>query len=474
MSDGALDLLAGLVLENGQRWGAAAVPDQWADARAVLDNCAEPPYHWLGRARGFSKTTDLGAMALVVLLTQAPERGRLYGLAADQGQGTLLLDALAGFVARTPELGGAVRVQEFKVVAERTGATLTILPADSASIWGLRPYFGVVDELTQWHETPRTLRVWEGLTTGLAKVRGSRLCVLGTAGDPGHFSYAIRNQALEDALWRVHEVEGPPPWMDSDRLAGEKRRLPDSSFQRLFQNRWTASEDRLASEEDLAACVALEGPLEPRPGVRYAVGLDVGLKHDATVAAVCHAERIPGVEHPRIVLDRMQVWTGSRLRPVQLGVVEEWVEEAARRYGRARVRLDPWQAVHLAQRLKRSGLTVDEFAFSAPSVGRLATVLLQLIRERALALPDDPALLDELRNVRLRESTPGVFRLDHDRNRHDDRAVALALAAAALVERSGVRPARTWSSFKHSRRRVFSDRQRRDLDEKLFSLGVGR
>jgi len=67
-------------------------------------------------------------------------------------------------------------------VAERTGATLTILPADSASIWGLRPYFSVVDELTQWHATPRTLRVWEGLTTGLAKVHGSRLCVLGTAG----------------------------------------------------------------------------------------------------------------------------------------------------------------------------------------------------------------------------------------------------------------------------------------------------
>ena len=148
--------------------------------------------------------------------------------------------------------------------------------------------------------------------------------------------------------------------------------------------------------------------------MRYVIGLDIGVKHDATVAAICHAEHVPGQEHPRVVLDRMQVWTPSRLRPVRLQVVEEWVEEAARRYNRARVRFDPYQALHIAQRLKRRGITVQEFTFSASSVGKLATTLLQLIRERSLALPDDPELLDELRNVRLKETSPGVFRLDHD------------------------------------------------------------
>jgi phage FluMu gp28-like protein len=51
------------------------------------------------------------------------------------------------------------------------------------------------------------------------------------------------------------------------------------------------------------------------------------------------------------------------------------------------------------------------------------------------ALPDDEELLDELANVRLRESAPGVYRMDHDPDRHDDRAVALALAAHHLVTR---------------------------------------
>jgi hypothetical protein len=56
-----------------------------------------------------------------------------------------------------------------------------------------------------------------------------------------------------------------------------------------------------------------------------------------------------------------------------------------------------------------------------------------LIRERALAIPDDEALIDELANMRLRESSPGVYRLDHDPDKHDDRAVCLALAGHWLM-----------------------------------------
>jgi hypothetical protein len=37
--------------------------------------------------------------------------------------------------------------------------------------------------------------------------------------------------------------------------------------------------------------------------------------------------------------------------------------------------------------------------------------------------------------VRLRETSPGVLRMEHDPDKHDDRAIALALAAFALVER---------------------------------------
>ena len=68
-------------------------------------------------------------------------------------------------------------------------------------------------------------------------------------------------------------------------------------------------------------------------------------------------------------------------------------------------------------------------------MGRLATTVHLLLREHRLALPQDPQLLDELANVRLRETSPGVYRMDHDPDKHDDQAIALALAANHLITR---------------------------------------
>jgi phage terminase large subunit-like protein len=481
----ALNLMNALVLEDGRRWGEVARDFQRADAEAVLDEASETPNHLLTRPRGDSKTSDLGGLNLAAGLAQAPHRARMYALAADEKQGRLLLDALAGFVARTPELRSAVVIRESSVHFQRSHARLEVLAADQSSIWGLRPWFLTIDELGQWHTTAPPQRCYEAASSAVVKVPGARMVLLTTASDPAHWSKAIRDQALTDRLWNVHEVPGPPHWIDAKRLEGERRRLPESSFRRLFLNEWTSSEDRLADEEDLAACVDDEAAhAVPKAGTRYVLAVDIGVKHDATAAIIAHAERIPGAEFPRVVVDRVQTWVPSRLRPVKLSVVEAWVEEYARRY-RAPVRFDPSQALHMMQRLKRAGVRCQEFTFSASSVAKIAVTLLTVIREHALALPDDPDLLDELRNVRLRESSPGVYRLDHDRNRHDDRAVALALAASYLVERpTAIAPLRGLTSFSRREERaraaasrsgqpVPRPRRDRDLPEGFTRTGAG-
>jgi len=430
----ALDLLAALVLENGARWGDVAAPWQWTDAEAILDEHSGTPYSFLTRSRGGSKTDDLAGMSLAVMLAQLAPGSRLYGVAADLDQGRLLVQSIEGFARRTPELAGALDLGAYRVAASRAGTTLEVLPADGPGAWGLRPSFLVVDELAAWPATAGAANLWSAVTSSAAKVPGCRMAVLTTAGDPAHWSRKVLTHALADPLWRVNEVLGPAPWLDSAKVAEQRRRLPESIFRRLFENEWTSGEDRLVAAEDLAACVTLDGPLDPRPGTRYVIGLDIGLKRDSTVAAVCH------LDGAVVTLDRLAVWSGSRLRPVQLGEVEEWLAKAARDY-RASVVVDPWQAAQLTERLRRRGVKMSEYAFSAQSVGRLASTLYQLLRERALRLPDDPALLDELANVRLRETSPGVLRMDHDSGRHDDRAIALALAAHRLVERGESRPA---------------------------------
>ena len=62
------------------------------------------------------------------------------------------------------------------------------------------------------------------------------------------------------------------------------------------------------------------------------------------------------------------------------------------------------------------------------------------IRNHALALPDDPELIDELANLRLRETASGVLRIDHDPDKHDDPAIALGLAAHRLAQVTWAQP----------------------------------
>jgi hypothetical protein len=87
----------------------------------------------------------------------------------------------------------------------------------------------------------------------------------------------------------------------------------------------------------------------------------------------------------------------------------------------------------MAQRLRRQRLKVTEIKFSAELNDHLARTMLTLLRGHRLALPHDDTLTDELLNVRIVEPRPGQYRIDHDPNRHNDRTIALALAAQHLL-----------------------------------------
>jgi hypothetical protein len=125
-----MSLLSSLVLEDGRMWAQAATPEQRADAAAVLDEHSAVRFHLEVRSRGYSKTTDAGGIALAVLLAQAPPRSRSYVVAADQAQAGLLIDVIEGFAARIPELAGLIDVQNWKVTALSSGATVEALAAD--------------------------------------------------------------------------------------------------------------------------------------------------------------------------------------------------------------------------------------------------------------------------------------------------------------------------------------------------------
>lgn len=432
--DDAMAVLGSLVIADGRRWGEAAVPVQVDDARAVLDPDGSSPYHFVTRARGFSKTDDGAGVLLAALLTQMSAESRCFWLAADRDQGRLAIDSIAGFVARTPEIQGAFSVESFRVTARQTGSTLEVLAADAPSSYGLRPAFAVVDELSVWADVESSRRLFDAVTTALGKIPGARALVITSSGSPAHFSYKLLEHARRDPLWRTSETEGPPPWMDPARLEEQRRRLLPSMYARLFENRWVEAEDRLASRELVLACVSEgAGDRDPEEGVEFVMSLDVGLVHDRT--AVCVASLMDVDGRDGVSVDAIRCFAGSKGNPVDLGTVEAELLELSRRYNGASLVYDPFQAALLADRLRAQGVRCHEHTFSPASNHRIATRLFQLIHDTLLDLPDHQGLVDELAAVRLRESSPGTYRLDHDSNRHDDMAVAVAMACAHLIDR---------------------------------------
>ena len=100
--------------------------------------------------------------------------------------------------------------------------------------------------------------------------------------------------------------------------------------------------------------------------------------------------------------------------------VEEFIVAAHRRFGFS-LRLDPWQGLDLAQRLRAQGVRAEEFTFSPASKQRLAATLLSALNGGNLVLYEAEGLRDELLGVAAGAERAGAWAFDHQRGGHDDR-----------------------------------------------------
>jgi hypothetical protein len=466
-ADPALDLLASFVLEDGRRWGAAASDFQWATARWALDPSA-PPYRWDSRPRGGSKTTDAAALCAVLMVAVLPPGSSLVCFAVDRDQARLLGTALRGFTARTPALRGVLDVDAYAATTP-SGSRLEILSADAASAWGRKDAFVVADEVTAWPATANARELWEAIFSSTGKVAGAKLLAICTSGDPAAWTAGIYRSALKSPAWTVAETPGPLSWVSPSFLAEQRLMLPESSYRRLHLNQWCAPSDVLASRDDLLACATLEGDLPPQSGCQYRMGVDAGWTNDRYVVTIAHGEPVRDergrLVGQRVIVDRQKAWAGTKKRPVDFEECENHIVELARLYRPCKVICDPAQMVNSMQRLRRAGVHVEPYIFTQPSVGKLALSLMLAIRNRVLAIPNDPALLDELANIRLHEgTTPGTFRMDPNSAKgHDDRAVSLALCVHAIVDQAD-----QGAGFLEYMRRTVADR-----DDPVAAMSAG-
>ena len=432
MTVAPLELMRGFVLDNGEPWGSIAADFQQADAHAILGaDVTGTRRFWLLRGRGMSKTTDIAALTLALLLTEAPPQSHSYVYAVDTDQAQLTMDAVAAIVANTPGLAGAVALGARAVTNRSTGATLTVESSDGASSLGTKPWLVICDELAAWPRSANHRALWAAIVGAIPKVPGARLVVISTAGSPVGLGARTWEAAQKSRYWHTSCHPGPSPWWNDEDIEATRDDLLPSEWMRYIECIWAEGEDTLTTPEDVAACTrGGDLALPPHRGRQYVAALDIGTRRDMTALAVGHVEdRRAG---RTVVVDRVLSWKATKGQRVDLAEVEAAVLRVCNHYRVGRLRYDRMQAEQMTQNLQRKGLHCDEFVFSSASTNRLARTLATALRDRAIELPDDPTLQEQLATVRLVETGPGTVKMQNPTGTHDDLAVAVAMVAADL------------------------------------------
>jgi hypothetical protein len=429
------EVLTGLRLEDGSTWGEKATGLQWADAQAVLAREPEVRRFWLGRPRGYSKTSDCAAFTIAAALSgliPAGERG--FCVAGDRDQAALVSQAVHGFVRRTDELHGVVLVERNEVKFPTVDVTVEVLSSDAPSAWGRRGHWWIVDELPSWSDTPNSHEFFDAVTSAWPKVPGCRAIIIGTAGSPSHFARKHYETAASSSSWRLSDTHDVAPWMLDTDIADQERSLSAGTFARLFRNEWVAAEDHLVSEANLRRCGTLtDWPCKPARGVDYVIGVDLATKYDSTAICVAHTETRDGERH--VIVDDMEVHSPRPGVDVSLPTVEKRVEQLAKRY-RADVFFDPSQASQMIENLRGRQVRCEEFKFTGASNDKMTNTLHVMLRDGLVDLPNDEGLLDELLSVRVVETRLGGLKVDTVPGKHDDQVDALGVAMVVLMSRA--------------------------------------
>ena len=394
-------------------------------------------------ARGHDKSSLEGRLATYLLLfSNVQIKGYIFASDADQGQ--LILQAMEDEAQLTPRYRDQLKFRRDHVLGP--SGFIEVLPADSGSAFGLRGNLFVADEFTHWKND----RLWRAVYTGTEKVNPSLVIVLSNAGILDTWQHNIFLEAQSSPAWRVFYREGQlASWMSREKIEEKSKLLPPFERDRLFNNKWidpAAEADYLRTEE-IMLCIELSKHLNlaPRFVASHAVNnyigsVDYGPRRDRTALCILHQDG-----EKRVVVDRLDVWQGSPEAPTSIDRVEKWILQQNEKFRPALWVIDPYQMEGSIQDMERRGIPVERFD---PRGGAGNYALAQLLRRLIvegrlvwypaagnLSLPDGKTetLMDELRHLRVKKMPYG-FRFDHENQKHDDRAVAIAMAALRAEE----------------------------------------
>lgn len=367
----------------------------------------------------------------------APRDGSADGtyalLVAQDQRGTLrtLFSYVATAFDQSPLLRQCVVSKTAETIVLDNGVCVAVYPCRPQAIRGIRARVAVVDELAFF-------RTSENLPTDVEMLRSVRP-TLATTG--GRLIILSSPYGQTGALWDLHRAHygradsstlvwcGSAPAMNPMLPADYLARMQEDdaeAYRSEVLGEFRTGVATFIDPDALQACVVDRRELLPAGGVHYVAFADPagGGGRDAYGLAVAH------MEGARVVVDCVRAWSP----PFNPATVTAEAAHLLKSFGIYRTRGDRFAGLFPRQLFAAHGITYEVCPMDRSA---LYLELLPKINAQAVELPNDPALLRELRGLERRRGFAGKDRVDHRPGSHDDRANCVA-GVAQFCRRSAL------------------------------------
>jgi hypothetical protein len=213
------------------------------------------------------------------------------------------------------------------------------------------------------------------------------------------------------------------PTLPLDYLARMEQDDPEA-YRSEVLGEFRAGLSTLLDPEAIAACVATDRlELPPVEGIQYSAFVDPsGGRRDAFTVGIGHKDG------ERCVIDGVRACAA----PFNPTAVTEECAELLRSYRVTRISGDRYAGEWPREQFRSHGINYET---ADRNRSELYLGLVAFVNGARVEIPDDPALLRELRGLERRRGPSGKDRVDHVPGAHDDRANALAGVAHLLLAR---------------------------------------
>jgi hypothetical protein len=380
--------------------------------------------------------STLASIVSVYELLHGDVNPEVYSIAGDKDQARIIFDKTKTAVSRNPDWRKAVNIYRDAIELKNGSGVYRVLSADAPTAHGLNPSCVIGDEM--WNQPNEDL--WTALTYSPVRREPLYFLISYAGFDRGSLLYRLSEQGRLKAnprMYYFHSEVNLASWVTPEYLENQKKVLHPAEYQRMHECRWSSKENAFLTEEDVGKCTNYS--LRPRLlGVRdgwhaYFISCDLGLVRDRTAVTVLHKDSSSG----KVVLDNLRVWQGTSGDPVLIADVEEFIVSCLRNFDVESVIIDPYQMKGTVQRMRGSGVPVEEFTFSTANIQKLSSNLYYLFHGGFIEIYDDRELVQELLEVSAKQTSYG-WRIDHEGGRHDDRVISLGMCALRAIEHEPV------------------------------------